>query len=133
MPHLTPTQQQKVRKLATHVQSCRQRNSEYAYIERKASVEESAATARIRVMTPLPRISHDKDMNERLKSLRSKYENAAKSAKLIVSIAQRKQRALRTAAEAAHKMAHKVIAAAAAKSADSTKKSTKSTKRSSHK
>ena len=120
--HLSSTQQQKLRKLATQVDSCRQRYSEYGSVGRKASAEETASTARVRMLTPLPRVSHDKDMNERLKSLRSKYEGVAKSAKTIATMADRKQRALMATEAAAQKSARKLVAAASSSSASSAAK-----------
>ena len=120
--------QQKLRKLAAVVDSCRQRQTEYGSILRKANAEETAAAARVRVLTPLPRVSHDQETNERLKSLRCKYEGVVKSAKTIAAVAQRKQRVHMAAEEKAQKVARKLIASASSTSTSTSKKSKKSKK-----
>ncbi len=72
--------------IATQVSELRDRARLYATIGTVAKTEGALADARRQKLTPLPKLSKDKETIAKIKSIRNKYESIVKCSKSIVSM-----------------------------------------------
>ena len=97
-----------IKHLGQQATAAKERAAMYKAVERAATAEASAADARVKGMTPLPRLPHDKDTLGKVKSMRTRYASIAKSARAIASTCKSKQHALEKTVEAAVRRARKI-------------------------
>lgn len=126
---MSKTTSAELKRLTSVISEAKERNAEYGKIEKVVVNELAYSEAGIKRLTPLPRISHDKDTMEKLKSLRTKHDNIRKSAKHIATTCKQKRQSLLVKVDGAEKKMSKMKSEEAKKKESVAKKSSKGKKR----